>query len=223
MVFTTRRGGVSRAPFDSLNLKRGLGDNESSVVANRLAVSRTMGLPGSWIEAEQVHGSQVLVHTKGHVAAGQADALVTRVPAVPLAIFTADCAPVALIGEEAVGAAHVGWRGLTSGVIDQVVEALASRRIQAWVGPTIGPCHYQVGPEVPEAFARRYPSAPDFIQRRAGSEFFDLPGAVRWALSSQKVAVREGVADCTFCDDRFFSFRRDGLTGRQGVLVWKTR
>lgn len=223
MIFTTRRGGVSKTPFDSLNLKRGLGDSESSVVANRLAVSRAMGVPGSWIEAEQVHGSQVLVHAEERVAAGQGDALVTRIPTVPLAIFTADCAPVALVGDEAVAVAHVGWRGLTSGVIDQVVETLADRRIRAWVGPTIGPCHYEVGPDVPEAFARRYPSAPDFIRHREGAEFFDLPGAVRWVLSSQGVSVREGMAHCTFCDDRFFSFRRDGLTGRQGVLVWKTQ
>lgn len=223
MVFTTRRGGVSKAPFDSLNLKRGLGDSDSSVAANRRAVSHASGVPDTWIEADQVHGSRVLVHTKGHAISGPGDALVTRTSRIPLAIFTADCAPVALIGEMGVGVAHVGWRGLTAGVIEHVIDELAERRLEAWIGPTIGPCHYEVGTDVPEAFARSYPSAPDFIQHREGADFFDLPSAVEWALTSREVTVRTDMAHCTFCDDRFFSFRRDGLTGRQGVLVWKAR
>lgn len=221
VVFTTRFGGVSKAPFDTLNLKKGLGDKDSDVIANRQAVAEAAGAVQDWIEGEQVHGSEVLVHIVGRSAAGPADALVTRVPDVPLAMFTADCAPVALVGKHGVAAVHVGWRGLVSGVIDQALDALDEQEAMAWVGPTIGPCHYEVGPEVPAAFARRYPLAHSFISDRGGRKFFDLPSAVRWVLYSRGARVQADVAPCTFCDDRFFSYRRDGLTGRQAVLVWK--
>ena len=229
VVFTTRRGGVSRAPFDSLNLSSATGDEPADVDCNRRAVSAALGIPAGWATARQVHGCAVAVTGAGGVAPAEADAIVTTEPGTPVAILTADCVPIALAGAGVVAAVHAGWRGLCRGVVAAGAEraraAGGGSALEGWIGPCIGPCCYEVGPEVPEAFAARYPQAPDCRVMVGGSLHFDLRAASATALAGAGVRLTGPVdVPCTACDRRFFSHRRDaaqsGTTGRQALIAW---
>jgi polyphenol oxidase len=211
--FTDRRGGMSAAPYDSLNLAARVGDDPAAVEENRRRAAQAIGFdPDTLALARQVHGSAVIEASRGSCGVlGEADVLVAREPGTTIAILTADCAPVVLRGADGVAIAHAGWRGLVGGAIEKAIEALGGAR-RAWVGPCIHSCCYEVGSEVIDAFQER-----------------DLPVADGTHVSPREASVsilrRVGVADvwassdCTHCNPNYFSFRRDGVTGRQGSFA----
>jgi YfiH family protein len=199
----------------------------TAVLARRFADS--LGYPElPIVRATQVHGSRVIVVSEAPaprevVDAGECDALVTALPGVGLAVQTADCVPVLLAAEEAVAAVHAGWRGALTDVAGRAVEAflaLVSNRsaARAWIGPSIGPCCYEVGPEV----AERFPGG--FTRQSSGDRFLlDLPGVVRSQLERSGIPPGNVIADwaCTKCGgDRYASYRRDGeRAGRMIALI----
>ena len=231
--FSPRSGGVSAAPFASLNLGASVGDAPTAIAENRRRVRAAFGVPeGRWMTASQVHGARVLVAGRDPIGA-EGDALVADDPDWALAISAADCLPVLLLDARtgAVGAAHAGWRGTVAGVVGATLEAMARRfgtaseDVRAWLGPAIqGPC-YQVGPEVVDAALAA--GAPEDAVRPdpgvADRWRFDVPAMVRAQLVEAGVpAVEIAVsATCTHCaEDRCFSHRRDaGRTGRHWAVV----
>lgn len=228
-AFTTRLGGVSDAPWDSFNVGAHVGDSPASVAANRARLRTVLNLPAEPAWLSQVHG--IAVHDlDGAPAAVQppgADAVVTRERGRVCVIMVADCMPVLLSSRDGsrIAAAHAGWRGLASGVLEQTVRALGSPggELTAWLGPAISREHFEVGDEVRAAF----------IAGDAGaSDAFELNATGRWQADLVSLAKRRlrglGVTDisggmwCTFADRaRFFSHRRDGKGGRMAALLWR--
>lgn len=230
---TVRQGGVSIAPYDSMNLGVHVGDDLSAVATNRRRLVEAAALPASPRWLQQVHGIAVAdldVLPPGDTPP-MADAAVTRHPGTVCALLTADCLPVLLARRDgsAVGAAHAGWRGLAGGVVAATVEALATpgRDLVAWLGPAIGPEHFEVGGEVREAFLARLGTAADgaFAPNRRGRWQCDLYALARMELARLGIDAVAGGGFCTFADaPRFFSHRRDGArTGRMATLVWIER
>lgn len=224
---TTRRGGVSRGPWTSLNLGPNCGDEPANVKENRGRLGRLLPAEPLWME--QVHGARVLESGHGGSAPERADARVTSTPGEVLAIMTADCLPVLLCDENGarIGAAHAGWRGLAAGVIEATVERMeaAPERLLAWLGPAISGAVYEVGDEVREAFAaaqghaRR--SVDESFTPHGGRWLLDVTGAARSILQALGVRRVYGGGFCTYREpDRFFSHRRDGVTGRMASLIW---
>lgn len=213
VVFTDRHGGVSSPPFDTLNLAARVGDDRQVVVANRERVAAAAGFDAASIRlARQVHGSDLIeVGSSDPVVAGEADVIATTEPGVVIGILTADCTPVVVAGPRRVAVAHAGWRGLVAGAIERAVEWIGDP-YAAWVGPSIRSCCYEVGPEVIAAFeeARLPVAAPDRVSPAEAAVF---------ALERAGVAAVAASGDCTFCDRRYFSYRRDGTTGRQGAFA----
>lgn len=210
IAFTSRLGGRSRGPFESLNLSAAVGDDPDAVSANRALACSALGVEeGSMALARQVHGATTLsAATPSPEPVGAGDAMVTSRHGLAVGILSADCVPVLLAGTEKVAAVHAGWRGLVAGVIEAAC-AEVGEVAAAWVGPSIHACCYQVGPEVVEAFRDR--SLPVADARRV-----DPGRAAIVALRRSGVARIATTIECTSCDERFFSHRRDGLTGRQG-------
>lgn len=236
-VMTTRRGGVSVAPWDSLNLGVHVGDSQSSVQQNRRRVREAAGLPSEPVWLEQVHGTSVAVLDEAHskaAAAGnrpRADAAVTSREGVVCSIQVADCMPVLFAARDGsvVGAAHAGWRGLAGGVLEATVEAMRkpANELVAWLGPAIGPANFEVGQDVLDAFMRS--SAPKdraatqaaFASKSSGKWLADLYAIARLRLAAMGISQVDGGGRCTMAEkDQFFSFRRDGRTGRMAGLVW---
>ncbi|HUN74422.1 MAG TPA: peptidoglycan editing factor PgeF [Steroidobacteraceae bacterium] len=227
-AFTLRHGGVSDGSFATLNLGLHTGDAMEAVKENRRRVRGMLGLPGEPAWLDQVHGTEVLVlgPETGAERPGQGlrgDAAVTRAPGRVCAIQVADCIPVLLTARDGsvVGAAHAGWRGLAAGVIEAAVRALAvePRETLAWLGPAIGPAHFEVGDEVREAFR----GAPDsaFVRNARGRWQCDLPALARGRLRALGVQDVYGGGWCTYADaGRFFSYRRDARCGRMAALIW---
>jgi len=188
------------------------GDGRSDDAA-RSAISASLGIPTDWGIVRQVHGSDVAVaDTPGHL--GEADGIITTRSGLPLAVATADCLPVVLSGPRGVGIAHAGWRGAAAGVVGAVRAALTAAGAppsRAAVGPGIGPCCFEVGPEV----AGRFPGRTGTTTW--GTASVDLPGAVTDELDGLEV-WQSGA--CTHHDDAFHSFRRDGTALRQVAVTW---
>ena len=213
VAFSDRNGGVSPAPFDSLNLAARVGDDPELVKENRARVAKAAGFDPAAIRlARQIHGAEILeVSSKDPVVAGEADVIATREPGVVLGILTADCTPVVVAGEGRVAIAHAGWRGLVAGAVEVAVEWVGDP-YAAWIGPTIRSCCYEVGPEVIQAFEER--GLPV-----AGRDRVSPGEAAVFALQHAGIANLAASPDCTSCDQRYFSYRRDGLTGRQGAFA----
>ena len=213
VAFSDRDGGVSPAPYDTLNLAASVGDRRETVDENRSTVALAAGFdPATLRFARQVHGADVLEVTSADpIVTGEGDVMITTRPDVTLAILTADCTPVILAGPRGVAVAHAGWRGLVGGVIEAAVSALG-RVDAAWVGPSISACCYEVGPEVIAAFESH--GLPV-----AGSDRVDPGRAAESALRRAGVERVAASAICTSCDRRYFSYRRDGTTGRQGAFA----
>ena len=222
---TTRSGGFSRGPYAGLNLGDHVGDEPQSVQRNRLLLERELGLPAPPQWLEQVHGCDVLQVEQG-TGGCRADAAVAGETGRVCAVLTADCLPLLLCDRSGsrVAAVHAGWRGLLEGVIESAMDALAlpEADLLCWLGPAIGPAAFEVGPEVRAAFVERDPGS--------GSAFRPSPSD-RWladiyALARRRLAVRGvgwvgGGSHCTVSEpDRFFSYRRDGITGRMASLIW---
>jgi YfiH family protein len=225
VVSTLRDGGVSTGKYRSLNLAEHVGDRPEAVAENRRLLREVLGLPAEPLWLEQVHGTAVAVH-RGTPAQPQADAAVAAVPGRVCAVMTADCLPVVLADRNGrrVAVAHAGWRGLCSGVLEAAVEAIAvpPAELLAWLGPAIGPDAFEVGPEVRDAFLRRTTdSASAFRANARGRYLADLYTLARVALGRAGVDTTYGGGWCTCSEaDRFFSYRRDGVTGRMATLAW---
>jgi polyphenol oxidase len=232
--FSPRAGGVSRAPWDTLNLGASVGDDPAAVAENRRRVAAAFGVgPERLARLDQVHGASV--HVAGDGAIGlDGDAWISDDPAWLLVVSGADCLPVLIVDRRrgAVAAAHAGWRGVAAGIAAATVDALSRRfgsdpgDLQAWLGPAIqGPC-YQVGPEVVTAI-RADPAVPASAAwpdpRVAGRWRLDVPAAVRAQLEAAGLSPGMVTASttCTHCAaDRCFSHRRDaGRTGRHWAVV----
>lgn len=222
---TTRGGGISEPPWDSLNLGAHVGDKPEDVAKNR-ALLRQWAEPGAWSFGwlKQVHGTSVaLLPQAGEVAA---DASVTSQPGVVCAVMTADCLPVLFCDPAGrVAAAHAGWRGLCDGVLERTVEHLGNPAgVLAWLGPAIGPDQFEVGAEVREAFLLHDPQAAvAFVPspRHSGRYLADLYELARQRLAAAGVLQVYGGGFCTVTDsERFFSYRRDGQTGRMASLIY---
>ncbi len=223
---TQRRGGVSAAPFESLNLGAHVGDSAEAVGENRRRLRTAARLPTEPEWLSQQHGTNVLDLDGANEAAGGADASFTRRPGRVCAILTADCLPVLLASDAGVGvaAAHAGWRGLAAGVIEATVRALAlpPQSLLAWLGPGIGPAHFEIGPEVREELLRADPQAEGAFVRNAGGRYMtDLAALARRRLERLGIARVYGGDACTYAArEDYFSYRRDGRTGRQATLIW---
>lgn len=234
-LMTTRQGGVSAGPYASMNLGVSVGDDPRSVRLNRERFAQAIGATPVWLK--QVHSAQVVDLDKVSSAAEpiEADASISTRPGVACVVGVADCLPVlfAAPGARGVAAAHAGWRGLSGGVLENTVAALchatqcAPQDLHAWMGACIGPSAFEVGPDVLQAFGADL-SQPD-PQRFCPQTSAD--GAVRWLanlpllardrLRAVGVGQVSGNDACTFCDAaRFFSFRRDRITGRMAAAVW---
>lgn len=220
---TTRSGGESDAPYGSLNLGFGSGDHRARVDANRLRVATATSMPGPPAWLSQIHGThcidaaRVLTDTR-------ADASFALEPGVVCAIMTADCLPVLLCDRAGtrVAAAHAGWRGLAGGVVESTVRALGTTDLVAWLGPCIGPDAFEVGPEVRAAFIDADADAAGcFVANRPGHWLADLHGLATRRLARSGVTAVFSLPRCTHRESTaFFSYRRDGKTGRMATFIW---
>ncbi len=226
-VQTTRRGGVSVAPYDSLNLGAHVGDAPLAVARNRQLLAELLPSEPVWLN--QVHGTAVINTTAAGCGVPEADACISRNKGAVCVVMTADCLPVLLCDDRGsvVGAAHAGWRGLCEGVIEHTVGAMnvPPPSLRAWLGPAIGPAAFEVGEEVREAFvAREVRAAEAFVPARENNKYFaDLYLLARQRLHALGITRIHGGGFCTYTDrERFFSHRRDGVSGRMGTFVWLT-
>ncbi|MCW9088263.1 MAG: peptidoglycan editing factor PgeF [Gammaproteobacteria bacterium] len=221
---TTRQGGVSRAPYDSLNLGDHVGDDPTAVAHNRLLLRESLALPSEPHWLSQVHGN-CAVDAADSPSGCEADAVFSRDAGEVCAVLTADCLPVLLCdsGGSVVAAVHAGWRGLLDGVIENTVARMAGwGEILAWLGPAIGPQAFEVGEEVRQAFINEdVATAGAFAPSPAGRWLADIYALARRRLQRAGVDAIYGGEYCTFSDpERFYSYRRDGVTGRMASLIW---
>jgi YfiH family protein len=227
-AFSTRLRGVSEAPFDRLNLGLLTDDSEENVIENRRRLAAALGFdPDQIVFARQVHGTVLAVHDaapsacslSGHdnkkeqAKVPEADGHVLRRPGCAALVFVADCLPVALAGPRGVAMVHAGWRGLAGGILAAGAEAVGAT--SAAIGPGVGPCCFEVGEEVLEAFSA-------LGEGIASGRMLDLAEVARRQLAEAGVERIESAGLCTSCEEAlFFSHRRDeGRTGRQGGLAW---
>lgn len=224
-VTTLRSGGVSRAPFASLNLGDHVTDDPAAVRTNRARLRAHLKLPAEPVWLGQMHGTQV-VDAAVAAAGTPADGGFTRQAGVACAVLTADCLPVFLCDRAAtcVAVVHAGWRGLAAGVIEQGLAAMGAPAgdVLAWLGPAIGPEAFEVGDEVRQVFVADNPAAHSaFRANAAGRYLADLYALARLRLAKAGVTAVHGGGFCTYREgDRFFSYRRDGVTGRMASLIW---
>ena len=223
-VITTRSGGVSPAPYDSFNLATHVGDRPEAVEENRRRLRAALSLPSEPAWLEQVHGNAVAVLPAR--TPGPADAAVAFTRGPVCAVLVADCLPVFLATRagDRVGIAHAGWRGLVAGVVEATIATLdcEPRELVAWLGPSIGATAFEVGDEVRDAFLAQDAQADVAFRRgRPGRWLADLPALARRRLGGAGVTQVGGGGYCTVTDSaRFYSYRRDGATGRMAALAW---
>ena len=221
---STRTGGTSSGPYESLNLGAHVGDDPDAVRENRRRLVAGCKLPAEPVWLNQVHGCEVISEPETGMAA---DAAVTTQRGVICAVMIADCLPVLFCNDDdtQVGAAHAGWRGLAAGVLEHSVAsfAVAPDRLQAWLGPAISQHAFEVGDEVRDAFVTHDSAAErHFEQNARGRWQADLYGLARQRLTAAGVERVSGGGLCTFREpSRFFSHRRDGNSGRMAAFVFR--
>jgi YfiH family protein len=233
---TTRLGGVSLDPYESLNLGDHVQDDPLHVATNRNILKEQL-LGARPVFLKQVHGTQVLHLDLQTIDGTVADACFTLTPKLACTIMVADCMPILLtdLGGTAVAAAHAGWRGLAHGVIETTVKTLcqqigtAPNQLLVWLGPCIGPHAFEVGDEVRQAFLEENADAKSCfnVSHRPNKYLADLPSLARMRLKNigvQSIAGNDGSDQwCTVQQaSRFFSYRRDGITGRFAACIWLT-
>jgi len=227
-VCTTRHGGHSVGPHSSMNPAAHVGDDPDAVEANRQTLQHMLQLPAPPCWLQQVHGTTVIdaAEVFENVEVPVADAAFCSQPGIACAVLTADCLPLLLCDRDGrqVAALHAGWRGLAAGVIEHTVEAMQQpgESLLAWLGPAIGPAVYQVGDEVREVFLNHDKQAQAAFQLDPeGGWKADLYRLARQRLAERGVTAVYGGDACSFSDaERFFSYRRDGVTGRMATLIW---
>lgn len=235
-VCTTRLGGVSQAPFESFNLGDHVSDVPAHVAANRALLQQQLHTARP-VFLQQVHGVEVVDLNAQTPDGTVADACLTTDTGVACTIMVADCLPLLFtdVKGQVVAAAHAGWRGLAQGVIERTVQAMADKAgvqpkdVCVWLGPCIGPCAFEVGQEVRDAFVAHHADAQSKFQSHpthANKWLADLASLARQrleALGVTRVAGNDSTpAWCTVTQtSRFFSYRRDGVTGRFAVCIWR--
>ncbi|QVL45423.1 MAG: peptidoglycan editing factor PgeF [Methylophilaceae bacterium] len=221
-IQTTRLGGVSSAPYDSLNLGDHVNDDPHHVAINRQLLASCVPTEPVWMN--QVHGIRVLDAAKSSCIES-ADAALTTQKDIVCVTMTADCLPILLCNRQGtiVSAIHAGWRGLCDGVIEATIEAMAvnSDALMAWLGPAIGPDAFEVGVEVRAQFIEKDQQAASAFKVYGNRYLADLYQLARQRLNNAGVTQINGGGLCTHTDaSRFFSYRRDGATGRMATLIW---
>ncbi|MCG6933800.1 MAG: peptidoglycan editing factor PgeF [Gallionella sp.] len=220
---TTRAGGISRAPYDSLNLGDHVGDAPLAVERNRMLLNGLLPSEPVWLN--QVHGTTV-ANADSASCLPQADACIARHRAAVCVVMTADCLPVLLCDTQGsvVGVAHAGWKGLAAGVIEATVKSMdvAPETVMAWLGPAISQDAFEVGDEVRAAFVAVQPQAASaFVAGQGGKWFADLYTLARLRLNALGITRVYGGGSCTFRErEQYYSYRRDGATGRMGTFIW---
>lgn len=225
--FTTRAGGVSTGSYASFNLGIATHDDPAAVKANRAKLRAWLPQEPRWLK--QVHGAQV-IDADALVDTPQADACFAKQRQTVCAILVADCLPILFCDRAGtlVATAHAGWRGLAAGVIDNTVAAMTrtgvkARDVLAWIGPGIGPTAFEVGDDVYHAYTQQDPGAVEAFQRHGpGKWLANLPLLARRALARSHVTHVYGNDLCTYTQsERFYSYRRDQMTGRMGAFIWR--
>lgn len=237
IALTDRRGGLSAVPYDTLNLSFGVGDDPGRVIVNRDRLAFALGFSlADMTFAAQVHGIRLQAveeegRGRGHESLEDAfpetDALLTGLARTPLVILTADCYAVAVCGLRHVAVAHAGWRGTLGDLPGRCVEALCERGerlsgLFAYLGPGIRDCCYTVDEGRAESFVERYGGGAGVVVRRGHGYRLNLEAANRENLRRAGISAERIISHggCTACDARFFSYRREGVTGRQALVVW---
>ena len=226
-VMTTRSGGVSSAPFDSMNLGDHVNDDPEAVSSNRALLVEQLALPSPPVWLTQVHGVLAIDHDSASNGV-EADAIVSHSSEQVCAIMTADCLPVLFCNRQgtAVAAAHAGWRGLESGVLESTIAGMQcdSKDILVWLGAAIGPDAFEVGPEVRDAFIEKHQQAQRaFVTQGNGKYLADIYELARIRLETAGIALDNiyGGEWCTYTQsDLYFSYRRESQTGRMASLIW---
>lgn len=224
----SRKGGVSKAPFDSLNPATHVGDDPGDVAVNRSLLQTLLPDALQWQWLEQVHGTSVITASEA-IDPVQADGIITMQPGLACCVLTADCLPIFLASEtmDEVALLHGGWRGLAADIIAAALARMKTSpaRLRAWLGPAIGPCHFEVGADVCAAFTGG-DSAIDFSSAftpapTQGKFMADLYQLARLQLQAQGVTAVSGGEHCSYCDsEQFYSYRRDGRTGRNLSVIY---
>lgn len=224
---TTRLGGVSAPPYENFNMGDHVGDDPMSVRMNRTIMRQALKLPGEPLWLKQVHGVNV-VDAAAATAGVTADGAYTNKRGIVLAVLTADCLPVFLCDRDGaeIGIVHAGWRGLVAGVVEAGLRAMGAPRhhLLAHLGPGIGGQSYEIGDDVRNEFVRHDPEAARaFLAVAEGKWLADMYELARMRLRSYGVTEITGGEYCTYRDrDKFFSYRRDGVTGRMVSAIWLT-
>ena len=222
-VTTTRTGGYSQSPFDSFNLATHVEDEHDAVIKNRKILIEALQLPSEPIWLEQVHSTVAIEATNKN---RKADASHTNQANTVCAVMTADCLPVLFCNKQGtqVAAAHAGWHGLADGILESTIEAMNKKpdELMAWMGPAIGAKVFEVGDEVRDAFTKGLPQAEQaFTQTKPGHWLADMYLLARQRLEQKGIMDIYGGGYCTHTEkDRFYSYRRDGKTGRMASLIW---
>jgi YfiH family protein len=225
-ISSTRKGGVSSAPFHSLNLGMHVGDNADHVGQNREYLAQSAGMPNQPIWLNQTHSNKVVVVDKPTNEVIDADALFTKAPNVVLSAMTADCLPILLTDTQgtAIAAVHAGWKGLANGIVENTL-ALFDSPVHAWIGPAIGPKHFEVGQDVYQAFCESMPQAAVAFNAlpKKGKWLADLALIAELRMRLAGVMVITQSNRCTYSEsDNFFSYRRENMTGRMASFIWRT-
>ena len=225
-ISTTRQGGCSEGRYASFNLGSHVGDNPGHVDKNRSVLNNQLHLPSNPVWLDQQHGTRVINLSSKNTNNLQADAAFATDPGVVCAVLTADCLPVLFCDPrgKCVAVAHAGWRGLLKGVLEQSLRVIKpqTNEIISWLGPAIGPNHFEVGGEVRDQFMRKNSNhESSFQEQKSGKYLADIYLLARQILTAQGVNAVYGGDYCTFSNkDRFFSYRRDGQTGRMATIIW---
>lgn len=228
-LVTTRQGGTSLSPFDSFNLGLHVGDIPEHVMRNRQQLQQRLATTHAPQWLQQIHGCSV-IESKADGSVPEADACFTSAVGLPCSVMTADCLPVLFCtaAGDRVAAAHAGWRGLADGVLEATVSKLQvpAHELLVWLGPAIGPQQFEVGDDVRDAFlsfSAECDGAFVAHSNKPNHWFADLYMLARIRLQAKSIGQIYGGDFCTFSDQkRFFSYRRDGVTGRMASLIWRT-
>ena len=223
IAFTNRHGGVSNAPFNSLNLGGHVGDIVTDVFKNRALLKQKLNLPTDPFWLEQVHGTKVL--DLAQVDSNRADGSYSNQAGKACVVMTADCLPILLCNKSGteVAALHAGWRGLCDGIIEAGIARFLSpaSELIAYLGPAIGPDAFEVGAEVREAFISQMLQADEHFKTSGKKYFADIFGLATQRLYQIGVCDVYSAKECTVSNSNYFSYRRDNQTGRQASIIWQ--